>query len=201
MTHIPWYEDDFEPQSLVPDLEDLPERTVIFRGWLRRVTEKLPADDADNKEPVYWRLYSIPYCREYIEFNDADVVLWRKQTAGGKTPNSTIVWIKDEAPIKFVQKQQLHTQAGFLQGPIAGGGVPQMGAGAGVPPPQGVTMWPNCGGTSVINCGGTSVINCGGTSVINCGGTSVINCGGTSVINCGGTSVINCGGTSFFYCG
>jgi hypothetical protein len=181
-TNIPWYEDDFETDELVPELEDLPERTVIFRGWLRRVNKKPPADD---KEHVYWRLYSIPYCREYIEFDDADVVLWRKQTAGGKTPNSTIVWIKDEARITYVQKQQLRTQASFLQGPIAGGGGPQMGAGAGALPQQGVSMWPNCGGTSVINCGGTSVINCGGTSVINCGGTSVINCGGTSFFYCG----------------
>jgi hypothetical protein len=64
-TNIPWYEDDFEPNDLVPDLEKPPERTVIFQGWLRRVTDQPPTDPT---VPVYWRLYSIPYCLVYIEF-------------------------------------------------------------------------------------------------------------------------------------
>ena len=177
MTNIPWYEDDFEAEKIVPDVTKPPERTAIFQGWLRHASD--PPKDAKDK--VLWRLYSPPYCLEYIEFDDEDVVAWRKQTPGGKTPNLTIVWLREGAQIRYVREQQLDVQAGFLQGPLVGGGGTVPGApGAMVGPAQASTLWPGCGG------GGVSLLNCGGVSVLNCGGVSLLNCGGTSILNCGG---------------
>lgn len=159
---IPPLSDDHQLDSLLPDPAKPPVGTMLFQGWLKSMPD--PAGGAITR----YRLYSIPFANEYIEFNEADVVLFQKLKGGNPdSPSSSLVWIKEGAQIQHVtfKGDNVEVQGSFLHGTLGqfgGSGLGSAGSGS--------SLLCGIGGTSLLcGIGGTSLLcGVGATSFFGC---------------------------------
>lgn len=97
---------------------------VAYWGYLGPALappENPPATAPDDKPEDRWRLYFNPHLTEYVEFKFVDMVAQQAVNSGPNSPlGGHMVWLKAEARVQFVRVTTLSSQAGFLQGPIAG---------------------------------------------------------------------------------
>ncbi|HYP41984.1 MAG TPA: hypothetical protein VEX13_16620 [Chloroflexia bacterium] len=102
-----------------------PEGVAVLWGYLGDAKYYPPSggssEDPTTKRESY-RLYTTPLLNEYIEVRHEDI-LYSLQLSDSSGPLAgTILWVKPNTTVQHVRAETVQIRAGFLQGPITGGG-------------------------------------------------------------------------------